>query len=39
MARLGHKNIKTTADLYGHLIRAADKQVADRMSAIVKRSA
>ncbi len=39
MHRLGHKNISTTADIYGHLTRAADKQVAAGISAIVKRPA
>jgi integrase len=35
--RLGHKNISVTADIYGHLTRAADEKVADGISAIVKR--
>ncbi len=38
-SRLGHRNIKTTADIYGHLTRAADRQVAEGISAIVKRPA
>lgn len=39
MHRLGHKNLATTTDIYGHLTRAADKQVAEGISAIVKRGA
>ena len=36
-SRLGRKNIATTADIYGHLTRAADQEVAKGISAIVRR--
>ena len=33
--RLGHTTISVTSDLYGHLLREADQQAADAMSALL----
>jgi hypothetical protein len=37
MRRLGHRNIKTTIDAYGHLTKNADVDLADELSAMYER--
>ncbi len=35
--RLGHSNINTTMDLYGHYLKSADKEAADRLEQVYQR--
>jgi len=35
--RLGHSNISTTMDIYGHLLKSADKEAADRLEQVYQK--
>ena len=35
--RLGHANVGTTADIYGHYLRSADKVTADKLEGVYQR--
>jgi integrase len=37
MKRLGHRNIRTTIDVYGHLTKNADIDLADALSEMYER--
>lgn len=37
MQRLGHRNIRTTIDVYGHLTKNTDHNLADELSAMYER--
>jgi integrase len=36
--RLGHKSVRTVLDVYGHLYESADRQVADRLEEIARKT-
>jgi integrase len=36
-ARLGHSNISTTMDIYGHILKSADKEAADRLEQVYQK--
>jgi len=33
-SRLGHSNISTTADIYGHAFKSVDREIADRLDTL-----
>lgn len=35
--RLGHANVGTTADIYGHYLKSADKAIADKLEVVYQR--
>ncbi|WP_240489212.1 site-specific integrase [Cohnella thermotolerans] len=36
-SRLGHANITTTMNIYGHVLQSADKSAADKMNSLFKK--